>query len=232
MEQTIIWLVCIFVVGSVIIRALHVPRPVPKKQDLVRLLHSTKFQNGDVILFHSNPWIQGVADGLWSHVGVVVIGKSGIPRLFDITGGNHYATAAPLIPVLEKELRQGDRVVAFRRFHPRPPTELLCHFARDCVRHKVPYEHVYWRAGFQRMFGKLFPVDTAHGGVGSMCSSIVCDALKASGVLASTVNSYEILPSDFGMADIATRIPLHAPFEWGKLVFLRMKNRKTAQAQK
>jgi len=222
MENAIVLLTCAFVVGSVIIRALYVPRPIPHKQDRIQFLHSTSFMNGDTVLFHSNPWIQGVADGLWSHVGIVVIGKSGVPRLFEITGGNHYATASPLLPILEKELLQGDRVVAFRRFHPRPDKLLLSHHARDCVKRKVPYEHIYWRIGFQRMFSKLFPVDTAHGGVGGMCSSIVCDALKACGVLKSSINSYEVLPSDFGMPDVDSRVPLRTPFKWGPLTFLRI----------
>lgn len=226
MEHAIILLICVFVVGSVVIRALHVPRPIPRRNDRIQFLHSTRFQNGDVILFHSNPWIQGVADGIWSHVGIVCIGKSGVPRLFDITGGNQFASASPLIPVLEKELLQGDRVVSFRRFSPKPPAKLLCHFARDCVRQKMPYEHVYWRAGFVRMFTKLFPVDTSHGGIGAMCSSIVSDALKSCGVLKPSINSFEVLPSDYGMSDIHTRLPLRKPYKWGSLTYLRLRARK------
>lgn len=225
-ESTVVLVITLFAVGYVMVRALHVPRPVPGKRHPIHLLGDAKFRSGDVILFHSNPWIQGVADGEWSHVGIVVVGRSGVPKLFEITGGNQFASARPLLPILEKELLQGDRVVAYRRPFPSPPGPLLCHFARDCVRKKVPYEHVYWRASFVRMFGWAFPLDTRHGGVGAMCSSIVCDALKSCGVLETSVESFEMLPADFGSGDIAAILPLRGQYRWGPLTFLRMRDSK------
>lgn len=223
-ETTVVLILTMFAVSYVMVRALHVPRPVPGKKHPTRLAEDVQFRSGDVILFHSNPWIQGVADGEWSHVGIVVVGKSKEPKLFDITGGNQVAAAKPFMPILKKELMQGDRVVAFRRPSPAPPSKLLCHFARDCVRKKMPYEHVYWRAGFVRFFGWAFPLDTRHGGIGAMCSSLVCDALKACGVLDAKVESFEVLPPDFGSGDIGSRLPLRPPYRWGPLTFLRMRD--------
>ena len=56
--------------------------------------------------------------GEWSHVGVVVVGESGNPRIFEITGTDHYCTAKPLREELDKALAKKDNVVAFRRLDP------------------------------------------------------------------------------------------------------------------
>ena len=217
-----LWII-IVAVAWVLCRALHVLRPVPSSGDRIVLMRSVRWRTGDVVLFHSNAFIQSGGDGVWSHVGVVVVGKSGIPRLFEITGGHVYATVAPLQQMLVNEMLQGDRVVAFRRITPAPNEKLLRRYARECMKTRVNYEHVYWRAGFQRFFGSTFPIhcEDEQIGHGSICSSIVADALRSCGAL-NRVNSFEILPHDFGVADTPKRLPLTNGYQWGPLTFLRM----------
>lgn len=220
-----IWIIVVLVAWF-LCRALHVLRPVPTSHDAVSLLRSVRWRTGDVVLFHSNAFIQTGGDGAWSHVGVVIVGKSGVPRLFEITGGNVYASAKPLKKMLVEELLQGDRVVAFRRMQPPPDESLLRRYARECASSRVNYEHVYWRAGFQRLFGVGFPIvcEDERIGHGTICSAIVVDALKSCGAVDGrrSANSFEILPHDFAAQDVSKRLPLRKPYEWGKLTYLRM----------
>lgn len=217
-----LWIIIVALIW-VLCRALHVLRPVPSEHDKVALLRSVRWRTGDIVLFHSNAFIQTGGDGMWSHVGVVIVGKSGVPRLFEITGGHVFATVEPLQKMLVEELLQGDRVVAFRRISPAPDEKLLRRYARECMKTRVNYEHVYWRAGFQRLFGSMFPIhcEDEQIGHGSICSSIVVDALRGCGVLAP-VNSFAILPHDFGVQDTHKRLPLKEGYTWGPLTFLRM----------
>ena len=88
-------------------RALRAQRPAPTPADKIALLRKIKFQTGDLILFHCNPFITTFSDGNWSHVGMVIVGNSGIPRLFEITGsGRCEATAKPLHPILIENLER------------------------------------------------------------------------------------------------------------------------------
>ena len=170
--------------------------------------------HGDIVLFHSNAFIQTGGDGMWSHVGVVIVGKSGVPRLFEITGGHVFATVEPLQKMLVEELLQGDRVVAFRRISPAPNEKLLRRYARECMKTRVNYEHVYWRAGFQRLFGSMFPIhcEDEQIGNGSICSSIVVDALRDVGCsLLSTLSPF--CPMIL-VQDTHKRLPLKEGYTW------------------
>ena len=133
---------------------------MPGPHDKVQLMRTVKWRSGDIVLFHGNAAIQTGSDGMWSHVGLVIVGVSGVPRLFEITGGHVFTTIHPLKKVIIDELLQGDRVVAYRRITPAPNEALLRRYARECSRSQVAYEHVYWRAGFIRLFGFAFPISS------------------------------------------------------------------------
>ena len=225
MENAFLWTMAVAVptvtvAGAVAARALQVTRPQPNGRR-VRLLHHITFRTGDIILVHSNPFINGFAGGEWSHVGMVIIGNSGEPRLFDMDPLGPKAT--PLIPYLVENLSKGDHVVAYRRFDPPLPphaAKLLRQFALNTIRFNIPYEHFYWRTIFRKIFGAFFPIEMRDDavGTGSICSTLMVDALQACGVIAKT-NSMSILPSDFGADSV---IALHKPYRFNDVVFIRM----------
>ena len=205
-------------------RALRMQRPVPTTNDKVCLLRNIRFKTGDILLFHSNPFILTFGDGPWSHVAMVVVGASGVPRLFEITGsGECVARAKPLRPLLIKTLEKGDHVVAMRRITPAPDPQKILQFASDCIRRKEVYGHFYWVTTFDRIFGALFPINANRDSVGEgahFCSSIIADALKAAKILGKESCSLEILPSDFGVEN--DRLVFREPYTMGPLIYIRM----------
>ena len=132
-------------------------RPIPDGNPIA-LVDDVEWKTGDIVLYHCNPYINITTGGEWSHVGVVVVGESGNPRIFEITGTDHYCTAKPLRKELDKALAKKDNVVAFRRLNP-PPSEakVRAHVVAS-LKKRTHYEHVYWRAFYQRMFGAFFPL--------------------------------------------------------------------------
>ena len=121
-------------------------------------MDDVEWKTGDIVLYHCNPYINITIGGEWSHVGVVVVGKSGMPRIFEITGTDHYCTVKPLRKELDDYLAKKDAVLAFRRLDP-PPSEakVRAHVVAS-LKKRTHYEHVYWRAFYQRVFGAFFPL--------------------------------------------------------------------------
>ena len=206
-------------------RALRVARPIPLKDDRLTFVRSVRWQTGDIVLFHSNPFITSFSDSEWSHVGMVVVGNSGVPRLFEITGsGKCEARAKPLLPAIISCLEKGDQSVAFRRVTPAPDARRIRRFAFRCIREKKSYDHFYWVTSFQRLFGPYFPVGANRDSVGTdshICSSIIADALIHAGVLSGRTNTLEILPSDYSPQ--SSRLEWMAPYEAGPITHLRMR---------
>ena len=225
--ETVLSIVVPTVLVSTIIaaRALRMQRPVPGPFDRVKFLRHCQFKTGDIVLFHCNPFITTFGDGPWSHVAIVVIGRSGIPRLFEITGsGKCEAAAKPLRPCILENLMKGDHVVAFRRIHPAPDEERIRNFAMECIRKRDVYDHFYWATTFQRIFSWCFPINMRREHVGEnthICSSIIADALAYADVLKPNTNTVEILPSDFASDD--GRLSLRSPYRFGPLHFLRLR---------
>ena len=132
-------------------------RPIPNGNPIA-LVDDVEWKTGDIVLYHCNPYINITIGGEWSHVGVVVVGKSGMPRIFEITGTDHYCTVKPLRKELDDYLAKKDAVLAFRRLDP-PPSEakVRAHVVAS-LKKRTHYEHVYWRAFYQRVFGAFFPL--------------------------------------------------------------------------
>lgn len=205
-------------------RALHVARPVPNGHPIT-FLKNVEWVTGDIVLFHSNAAISLGSSGEWSHVGLVIVGRSDMPFLFEITGTSHYARLAPLIPIVTNELWQGDRVVAMRRIHPPPDERAIKEYVRECIRRRVCYEHVYWRTFYRRIFGWLFPIgiddSEAVNRDATVCSSLIAAALQHVGVISDEVHPYGVLPYDFGDS---TDVPLVMAngYALGPVTFLRI----------
>ncbi len=204
-------------------RIARVTRPVPKITDNVSLLKKVKWRTGDIVLFHAHPVITFTSDGPWSHVGVVCVGNSGVPRLFEIDGTTCVAKAKPLLPIILKQLWQGDKVVAFRRIKNISNTLNISRFIAYCLKKRVTYEHLYWRTLFIRSFGWGFPIDPrdeeAEINHRSVCSSLVTRVLQQAGVVSPNINPYNILPSDYGEP---CNVPLAPQYSWGAVTFLRL----------
>ena len=152
-------------------------RPIPDGNPIA-LLDEVEWKTGDIVLYHCNPYINITTGGEWSHVGVVVVGASQTPRIFEITGTDHYATAKPLREELAKALAKKDNVVAFRRLRPPPPEANVRALVAASLKKRTHYEHVYWRAFYQRLFGAFFPLYVS-GKDRLSQNSTVCSALVA-----------------------------------------------------
>ena len=87
-------------------------RPIPNGNPIA-LVDDVEWKTGDIVLYHCNPYINITIGGEWSHVGVVVVGKSGMPRIFEITGTDHYCTVKPLRKELDDYLAKKDAVLGF-----------------------------------------------------------------------------------------------------------------------
>ncbi len=195
--------VCIVILSIwLIIKSIRtVPRP---NITSVLFLHEIDFKVGDIILYHCNPFINWFTNSSWSHVGIVLIGKSGKPRIFEITGSNHYATAKPLIKELENELKNGNYALAMRRINPPlndTQKKQVNRFARRVLREKIHYEHVYWREFYQRLYGNFFPIHISNNDRisrnSTICSSLIAELLQEVNVLSKTTHPLSILPHDF-----------------------------------
>lgn len=209
----------------VTIRLLQTLRPVPHRPTDVMDMSAVKWRTGDIILYHSNAYINTFANGKWSHVGMVCIGVSGVPFVFDLTGTRRVCSIRPLIPEIISELWHGDRVVAFRRITPSPDRRGIKRYIRHLIATKVTYDHLYWRAAFRRIFGWVFPLETEDPAAKinnrSICSSVIVRVLQQNGVVQESIHSFDILPHDFGER-IPSRIPLTTKYKWGPVIFLRM----------
>lgn len=198
-------------------------RPMPDGNPIA-LLDDVEWKTGDIVLYHCNPYINITTGGEWSHVGVVVVGESGVPRIFEITGTDHYCTAKPLRKELDKALAKKDNVVAFRRLSP-PPSEakVRAHVVAS-LKKRTHYEHVYWRAFYQRMFGAFFPLYVSGkdrlSQNSSVCSALVAELFQEVGAMQRTVHPLEVLPLDFG--DHSSQpLPWEKGVRAGPLTFLR-----------
>ena len=224
--ETWLTIVCIILVVTwLLMRSQHtLVRPLPNGHT-VCLLDEFSFQTGDIILYHSNPFINWFTNSQWSHVAMAIEGKTSL-RLFEITGTSHYATAKPLSSELKQSLNDKRVVIGVRRLHPPPDANKLREFARMALQNKTHYEHVYWRAFYQRMFGVFFPIkisdlDTAPNA--TICSSLIAEALQYANVLKTTVHPLKILPGDFGETP-QQALPLQNPYYIDPVVFLRSRS--------
>ena len=221
--ETWLTMICIILVVTwLLVRSRHtLVRPIPDAH-ISRFIEDFSFRTGDIILYHSNPFINWFTNSKWSHIAMVIEGKATL-RLFEITGSSHYATAKPLLPELKKHLQDHRVVVGIRRLHPPPDANKLRKFTRMALQNKTHYEHVYWREFYQRLFGVLFPIkisdlDTAPNT--TICSSFIAEALRHAGVLSTDVHPLQILPGDFGETT-QQPIPLQDPYSIDPIVFLR-----------
>lgn len=204
-----------------------VSRPIPNGRPIA-LLKDVAWQTGDIILYHSNPFINFFTNDVWSHVGLVVIGNSGRPRVFEITGTSFYATINYLDKEMEKEMLNGNYVVAYRRITPAPDPALIRAFILKAVRRRVHYEHVYWREFFRRMFRNLFPIGISDNdrisNRSTVCSALITEALQHAKVVSADIHPLEVLPHDFG--EHSNRpLQLNKDFAMGPVTFLRMERR-------
>ena len=199
-----------------------IPRPRLKSKSIC-LLKNIQWKTGDIILFHSNPFINLFTNSIWSHVGIVLVGNSGKARIFEITAHSHYVSLNPLIDEITDELSNGNNVIAYRRISPAPDAKKLKSFAIQSIKDKVHYDHVYWREFHKRIFGSLFPIKTTQSDATvdktTLCSGLIASALQYSGVLNKDRNSLEFLPTDFGEMQVSNTLP---PYEFGPLTFVKM----------
>lgn len=229
--SSILSAICIvFLSIWLIIKSIRtVPRP---NIGSVLFLHEIDFKVGDIILYHCNPFINWFTNSSWSHVGIVLIGKSGKPRIFEITGSNHYATAKPLVKELENELKNGNYALAMRRLQPELTTTQIKKvntFAGRVLREKIHYEHVYWREFYQRLFGNFFPIHISNNDRisrnSTICSSLIAELLQEVNVMSKTYHPLSILPHDF--SDQSNRpVKLLKPYVLGPLINIKMKSMK------
>lgn len=207
-------------------RMLRVTRPIPHKICNIMNLAMVKWRTGDIILYHANPFITSVANGSWSHVGIVCISVSGVPLVFDLTGTKHVCNIRPLLPDITRELWHGDHVVAFRRVTPAPNRDSICRYIYHLLKTRVSYDHLYWKITFNRLFGWVFPIDVedfdAEINNRSICSSMIVKILQQNGIVSESINAYNILPHDFG-EHRPSHIRLTNKYKWGPVMFLRMR---------
>lgn len=189
-------------------------RPVPTPH-AVEFLEDVVWQTGDIILFHSNPFIS-LPTGVWSHVGLLVY-HNGQPHIFEITDHDPVALK-PLKPMLVDEMWKGDRAVAYRRIHPAPDVERLEQHVRAVLDRNIEYDHRYWRTLFRRLFGWTFPLPRGEPGESStsICSELVAHALYECGILRT--HPEDVFPDDF-----SRKLPLRAGYRWGPVVHLRLR---------
>lgn len=199
--------------------------PRPRITGNVRLLKDIAWKTGDIILYHTNPFIHLFTNSIWSHVGIVVIGKSGLPRILEITAHSHYVSLNKLHEELKNELSNGNNVIAFRRITPAPDETKLKKFAIKVVKDKVHYDHVYWREFHKRIFGNLFPIKTTNKDAtevtSTVCSGLIASALQDIGILEKQKNHLEYLPTDFG-DDEKQMLNFNRPYKMGPLIFVKM----------
>ena len=223
----IVIIVSIFTMISVwfYLRARKEPRPVPQPGDAVARLNDVQWQTGDIILYHSNPFINITVSGEWSHVALVAVGKSNVPSIFEITGTDHYASVQPLYENVMGELVQAHRAVAYRRIYPPPDPAGLHKFIVQTLRKGVHYEHVYWRTFFERLFGGMFPIPISNSdrisNESTVCSALVAEALQYTGVLKRSRHSLRVLPHDFGN-NTSTPLDLSSKYKLGPVTHLRI----------
>lgn len=224
--ETWLTIICIILVVTwLLVRSRHtLVRPIPDGNNF-RFIEDFSFRTGDIILYHSNPFINWFTNSKWSHVAMVLEGRTSL-RLFEITGTSHYATAKPLLSELKRDMNDHRIVIGVRRLHPPPDANKLREFARMALQNKTHYEHVYWREFYQRLFGVFFPIkisdlDTAPNA--TICSSLIAEALQHANVLKNTVHPLKILPGDFGETT-QQPIPLQNPYYIDPIVFLRSRS--------
>lgn len=221
--------VCIaFLSLWLIIKSIRtVPRPNIQS---VLFLHEIDFKVGDIILYHCNPFINWFTNSSWSHVGIVLIGKSKKPRIFEITGSNHYATAKPLISEMENELKKGNNALAMRQLDPplnKTQIRLVNRFARRVLREKIHYEHVYWREFYQRLFGNFFPIHISDNDRisrnSTICSSLIAELLQEVNVMSRSTHPLSILPHDF--SEQSNRpVKFLKPYKLGPVINIKIKS--------
>jgi len=225
--ETCLTVVCIILVSLwLIVKSQKLIRPLPNGHK-IQYIEDLQFKSGDIILYHSNPFINWFTNSAWSHVSMVIIGRSGIPRLFEITGTSHYATAKILMPELKKELSDNNVVLGLRRLHPPPDEEKLRNFVVDTLQSNTHYEHVYWREFYQRLFGTFFPIKISNldtwSNKSTICSSLIAEAYQYAGILSSSVHPLKILPADFGES-LDRPLQFVKEFKLGPIIFLRKKH--------
>jgi len=225
----ILTIVCVVVMSTwIVIKSVHtVSRPVPNGRPIA-FFKDVKWQTGDILLYHSNPFINFFTNDVWSHVGLVVVGKSGRPRVFEITGTSFYATLNYLDEEMRKEMSAGDCVMAMRRVEPPPDPGRIKDFIVHAVKQQVRYEHVYWREFFRRMFQNLFPIgvsDTDRISKNStVCSALISETLQYANVLSDRIHPLEVLPHDFG-ENSSRPLQLTDKYKMGPVTFLRMEKK-------
>ena len=220
---------CIIVLSTWIVTksVRTVSRPVPNGRPIA-FFKDVKWRTGVLLLYHSNPFINFFTNDVWSHVGLVVVGKSGRPRVFEITGTSFYATLNFLDEEMEKEMANGDCAMAFRRIEPPPDPASIKEFIVEAVRRRVRYEHVYWREFFRRLFQNLFPIGVSNADRisknSTVCSALITEALQHAGVLSTNIHPLEVLPHDFG-ENSSRPVAMADKYRMGPVTFLRMEKK-------